>query len=311
MPRRSFLSTAGKAAALTIFSPFTSSSALEDGPPEQLIRRLHDSLNADQQGRVLLPWGDRRRLKVRNNWRAVRESIGRFYTGEQRALIRGIVQGVTSEQGFDKLMRTMQDDHGGFERYSVCLFGKEDGALTFLLTGRHQTLRASVGADGALAFGGPMFYGHAVEFYERPDHPGNAWWHQARLASKVFYALDSQQRERALVQESPADRAAAVQLLEAGGSAEGISLGDLADDQQALVEDVIREMLAMYPTDHVGRIVQGIRTNGGWDQMHLAFYREGDLADEEGIWDRWKLTGPSLSWYFRGSPHVHAWIHMA
>ena len=25
----------------------------------------------------------------------------------------------------------------------------------------------------------------------------------------------------------------------------------------------------------------------------------------------WKIEGPTMSWYFRGSPHVHTWVHIA
>ena len=97
--------------------------------------------------------------------------------------------------------------------YSACLFSDGQDKLSFVLTGRHQTIRADGGAEPNAVFGGPLFYGHAVEFYERPDHPGNVWWHQARLASKVYQALDGKQQAVALVQRgSPADRASSVKL---------------------------------------------------------------------------------------------------
>lgn len=28
-------------------------------------------------------------------------------------------------------------------------------------------------------------------------------------------------------------------------------------------------------------------------------------------WDRFRLEGPSLTWHFRGDPHVHVWAHVA
>ena len=49
---------------------------------------------------------------------------------------------------------------------------------------------------------------------------------------------------------------------------------------------------------------------GGLDDCHLAFYKEGDLGDD-GVWDNWRLEGPSFVWYFRGKPHVHVWVNVA
>ena len=38
-----------------------------------------------------------------------------------------------------------------------------------------------------VAFGGPIFYGHAADgFNEGPTHPGNVFWPQAVAANKLF-----------------------------------------------------------------------------------------------------------------------------
>jgi hypothetical protein len=42
----------------------------------------------------------------------------------------------------------------------------------------------------------------------------------------------------------------------------------------------------------------------------LAFYRRGDIGDD-GVWDNWRLEGPSFVWHFRGAPHVHVWVNVA
>jgi hypothetical protein len=56
--------------------------------------------------------------------------------------------------------------------------------------------------------------------------------------------------------------------------------------------------------------VRCLKVQGGLDACHLAFYKEGDLGDD-GVWDNWRLEGPSFVWYFRGRPHVHVWVHVA
>ena len=47
----------------------------------------------------------------------------------------------------------------------------------------------------------------------------------------------------------------------------------------------------------------------GFDHLHMAFYKNQDLGND-GIWDVWQIEGPSSLIYFRGAPHVHAYIHI-
>jgi len=53
-----------------------------------------------------------------------------------------------------------------------------------------------------------------------------------------------------------------------------------------------------------------LAANGGLDRCSLAFYRENDLGGD-GVWDIWQLEGPTFVRHFRGSPHVHTWVHVA
>jgi hypothetical protein len=276
---------------------------------ESLARALRDSLTPAQQRDLVLPWDDGRRTHAGNNWHVVRETIGRAYTPDQRQVIEDIVQSLTSEDGHERLTRSMRDDAGGLDNYSAAMFDDGSGRLAFVLTGRHLTMRADSGAEDGV-FGGPVFYGHAVEFNERPDHPGNVWWTQARAASKIYYALDARDRERALVDgRSPRDDESSVRL-HGGPAFTGARVGDFADDQRDLVADVVDEMLAPYREADAEAVRKVIDGRGGIDQLHLTFYGDGDLPDEHGVWDRWKIEGPGLAWYFRGSPHVHAWLHV-
>ena len=57
-------------------------------------------------------------------------------------------------------------------------------------------------------------------------------------------------------------------------------------------------------------VTRCLKVQGGLDACRLAFYKEGDLGDD-GIWDNWRLEGPSFVWYFRGKPHVHVWVNVA
>ena len=121
-----------------------------------------------------------------------------------------------------------------------------------------------------------------------------------------------EQQHLALVQNgSPADRQSTVNLKGERGKFSGIPVSELANDQKALVEQVLGSLLEPYRKSDVEEAMRAIHANGGMDSLHLSFYKDGNLLDKAGIWDRWKLEGPAFIWYFRGSPHVHAWIHIA
>ena len=53
-----------------------------------------------------------------------------------------------------------------------------------------------------------------------------------------------------------------------------------------------------------------LKKQGGLDACHLAFYAQNDIGND-GVWDIWRLEGPSFVWHYRGAPHVHVWVNMA
>ena len=89
------------------------------------------------------------------------------------------------------------------ETNSIAIFGEPGRAeFEFVLTGRHMTTRCDGNSAEHVAFGGPIFYGHAADgFNEGPDHPGNVFWPQALSANLLYDALDGRQRARALVKK--------------------------------------------------------------------------------------------------------------
>src|SRR5258708_36345393 len=85
-----------------------------------------------------------------------------------------------------------------------------------------------------VAFGGPIFYGHAAQgFNEKPDHPGNAYWYQARRANEVFQMLDGTQRAVALLGSGRMEQGAeTVRLKGTDAGLAGIAVGSLSLDQK-------------------------------------------------------------------------------
>ena len=94
------------------------------------------------------------------------------------------------------------------------------------------------------------------------------------------------------------------------GKFPGIAVGDLSDDQKDLVEEVSKVILAPYREEDVEEVLAVLKAGGGFDRLHMAFYKSRDLGyDEE--WDIWRLEGPTFVWHFRGAPHVHAYVNIA
>ena len=301
---------AGALAAAAVKAPVWASTWREE-PPEALVKLFYQSLKPEQKQLICLRWDDPRRQKVTNSWAVVPQQIGKFYSGEQQQILRDIFQGLLTDDGKGRFARSMKDDYGGFENYHVAVFGDPTAdKWEWVLSGRHITMRCDGNSQENVSFGGPMFYGHAGEtFYEKADHPGNVFWKQALLANKVFTALDGQQQSKALLPKSPPDDVASVKIRKTGPWS-GIRVGDLSRDQKALVEDTMTDLLAPYRESDVLKALSYIKSDGTLDNVYLSFFQEGDIGDDR-VWDRWKLEGPTMSWYFRGSPHVHTWVNIA
>ncbi len=319
--RRRFLRTAATTAGAAGLSLSSAGNLLpaeekkKAQPAETVVKQLFDSLKDKQRKLVCMPFDHAKRSMINNNWFVVDPkvaSIGKLYNAEQQEMILQIFKGVTSEDGYERFKKQMQDDAGGFDKYTCAIFGEPGtGKFEWVLTGRHLTIRADGDSVENTAFGGPIFYGHAAGgFNEKPDHAGNVWWHQARLANKLYAALDGKQRDKALVVESPPDSPKVVRLKGTKGKLEGLSGAEMSKDQKKLLDETLRSMLNMYRKSDVDEALKCIDANGGLDALTISYFDEGNIGDDE-IWDRWMVEGPGMVWYFRGTPHVHTWVNIA
>ena len=120
-------------------------------------------------------------------------------------MIKHIFESIIQPDWHKRIDKQLEDDaHGYGEQQSIAIFGKPGEKFEFVMTGRHMTLRCDGNSDEHVAFGGPIFYGHAADgFNEKPNHPGNVFWHQALAANKVYEMLDDKQRKQALVDKLP------------------------------------------------------------------------------------------------------------
>jgi hypothetical protein len=322
VPRRRLLvgaaGCAGLAATHATLAHAAPPTAAAPRTAESLATVLHASLSPEQRAEVCFPWEYQHpkfgllRTRVGNNWNATRPTVaGDFFTKDQQRLVREIFESLIEPDWHGRFDKQMEDDCGGFGHHqSFALLGEPgSGKFQFLLTGRHMTLRCDGDAAEHVAFGGPIFYGHDTgAFNEEKDHAGNVFWPQAVAANRVFAMLDGTQRAAALVDRAP--RESAVGFRGTAGDLPGMSLGDLSADQRAEVERVLAVLLEPFRTTDREEVRGCLERQGGLERCRLSFYRQGDIGDD-GVWDNWRIEGPSFVWYFRGAPHVHVWVNIA
>ncbi len=282
-------------------------------PAETAVGRFFKTLSTEQRKLICFPFDHPLRSKVGNNWAIVDPTIDDMKP-EQQALCREIMKNLCSEEGYERFMRQMQDDAGGFENYHVAVFGEPGTEKPFewVLTGRHDTLRADGNSVEGAAFGGPIFYGHAADGHDNEDakHKHNVWWYQAEQANKIFGTLDEKERGVALVAKSPSDAPSTTRLKGTRLPATGLEIAGLDGQQKAMVRELVDMMLRPFRAFDAAEVRECLDANGGVDKLRLTFYKEGDIGGD-GVWDRWTLEGPAFAWYFRGSPHVHTWLNVA
>ncbi|HVX12810.1 MAG TPA: DUF3500 domain-containing protein [Pirellulales bacterium] len=326
--RREFLKVSAVASAAAVAGASLPNWAIAaDAPassgstPESLVKVLYDSLNDQQRKVVCFDWDFQDpergllRTRVANNWHITKPEINSdFFNRDQQVLVRQIFEGIIQPDWQKRIDRQLDDDAGGFgNEQNIAIFGKPgDGKFEFVMTGRHMTLRCDGNTSEHVAFGGPIFYGHAANgFNESPDHPGNVFWPQAVEANKLFPMLDGKQQKLALVENLPVEQQVGFR---GNGELPGIPLTEMSSDQKEQVQKVLQKLLEPYRQSDRDEVAACLKTQGGLDRCSLAFYREGDIAnkdEKEQVWDCWRLEGPAFVWYFRGTPHVHVWVNVA
>lgn len=322
LSRRDFVHAMGvSAAAVSAASIHPIALAKEktakEPKPESLVTKLYDSLSAKQKEQIHFDWDHKRdgvplRLHVRNNWHITKPRVDTdFFTSDQQDIIEALFWGLYNPEWHDRIKKQLKDDAGGYgKKQSIALFGNpHEDKFEFVMTGRHLTIRCDGDSQDHMAFGGPIFYGHAADgFNEGPDHPGNVYWHQALAANKLYEMLDGKQRKDALILNAPPETE--VHHRGKTGQIPGLPVSELSKDQREHLQGVLKTLIEPYRTTDRDEVVQCLKAQGGLDKCRISFYENDDIG-EDGVWDTWRLEGPSFVWHWRGNPHVHVWVNVA
>ena len=88
----------------------------------------------------------------------------------------------------------------------------------------------------------------------------------------------------------------------------GIPMSEMSSDQKGQVRKTMNDLLAMFRKKDAKEAMKLVEA-GGFEHLHFAFYKNHDIGNDR-VWDVWQIEGPNCLWFFRGDPHVHAWVNI-
>jgi hypothetical protein len=325
--RRSFIRNAGESAAgLIALGGLAAVPAVATAkvvpvkkpakPAEELVKELYASLTGDQKKDVVMAWdhgsANGRRLPTRMGMynRYINKPIGSVYTKAQQELITKILRAISSDdEGYRRITRNGTfDGSRSLQGCGANIFGEpgENTQFAWVFTGHHLTVRCDGNSEEGAAFGGPIYYGHSPNGYSER----NIFNYQTKSVLSVFDALSEKQRKVAVITGTPGELYPSVRFREATQPKPGLSYGEMNKEQRALVEEVMHDVLSPYRQEDVKEVMQIIKANGGMAKIHLAFYEDRRVRDNQ-RWHFWRLEGPGFVWNYRVLPHVHTYVNIA
>ncbi len=317
--RRAFLGTVGAGAAVVAGAGTRTLSAKDVAkkpakPAEGLIRELYDTFTPEQKKQFALPWDHGQNGKLTRlatfNRPILGKRLGQEFSKSQQDLIKRTLRSIlANDEALERISRHgTWDGSKSFEGCGCAIFGEpsDDKKFAWVFSGHHLTLRCDGNSVPGAAFGGPVYYGHSANGYSKR----NVYNYQTEKVQAVFDALDAKQQEKAIADRNPGDRDRGIRFPTKGSEQPGIGYDELSKDQQQLVENVMRTLLEPFRKEDGDEVMEIIKANGGMDEIHLAFYKDGSSKDEQLKWHFWRLEGPGFIWNYRVLPHVHCYVNI-
>jgi hypothetical protein len=279
------------------------------GAPDDLAIRLFDSLSDDGKRRATVEYDHPlRQYHNRGIWGGGLWVSPLELDRAQRCLVADLFHAGLSEVGRQRVPNEYFTEWPGVYSLRLLFCGSpKSPPYTLVLTGPHLNLRLGGTSREGTAFGGPLVYGD-----QRGDSvPGladNLYRFQLEIGQRLFASLDSEERNLALQERSPIQTA--IQLQGREGTFAGVRLESLSRQSRAIARELTEAMLSTYPDDHVAYAWRCLEQAGGLEAMSLAYFRDSDPGGD-GRCQNFRLEGPSAVFYFRGHPHLHAFIHVA
>ena len=286
---------------------------------DTLARELYSTLDAEQRAETCVPYDHPlRQYHNRGVWGGGREVVFGF-SRRQRRILTDLMYAGLSAEGRSRIPEEYFTRWAGIHSMRVLMCGLPRGSVhaaagepaespyQIILTGAHVNLRLGGNSREGAAFGGPQVYGDQ-RGNERAGLPGNLYRDQFLLAQRLFQSLDPARQQLALLDDAPVQTG--IELQGMRGVFPGLAVAQLDPGQRTVTRALVERILATYPAEDVAYADACLQANGGVDGLFLSYYQRGDDgAIPEG--QVFRLEGPGAVLYFRGYPHVHAFINIA
>jgi hypothetical protein len=226
-----------------------------------------------------------------------------------RRALTTILRAKLSTAGFERLLSQYPSRFSGVNFLQLLLFGTPGrGPWQMLLSGIHLNLRVGSPIHDGTAFGGPQVYGDQ-RGNERAGLPGNVFRYQMQSAHELVTGLTAANRGAIRVAQAPPQTCIAVQGR--AGRFDGVPVADLPVQARRQAQTVVGGILESYGEEDAAYAWECLHRNGGVDGLRFADYDvdfEGGRHAGDNPSQIFRLEGPGAVFYFRGEPHVHAFV---
>jgi hypothetical protein len=277
-------------------------------PVDTLARRLYIGLDSDQRAETCVGYDHPlRQYHNRGVWGGGRRVLLGF-NREQRRIVTDLLYAGLSAEGRARVPEEYFTQWTGVHSMRVLICGDPTSSpYQVILTGPHLNLRLGGKSGEGAAFGGPQVYGDQ-RGNDRVGLPGNLYRDQFLIGQRLLRTLDTARKKHALLEEAPVQTQ--IELQGRHGSFPGIPVAELSPESKALARELVEQIFSTYPPEDVSYARECLEANGGIDTLFLSYYQHGQEGDiPEG--QVFRLEGPAAVFYFRGHPHVHAFLNVA
>jgi hypothetical protein len=277
-------------------------------PVDTLARRFYISLDEAQHEEACVAYDHPlRQYHNRGVWGGGR-SVFSGFRREQRQILTDLLYSGLSPEGRSRIPEQDLTRWTGVNAMRVLICGDPTASrYQIIFTGTHLNLRIAGKSPEGAAFGGPQVYGDQGG-NERTGLPGNVYRPQFLLGQRILRSLDDGRKKEAVLEEAPVQTG--IELQGSSGTFPGIPVAELKPETKALVLEVVNDIISTYSPADAAYAHECLEANGGIDRLFLSYYQHGEDGDipEAQVF---RLEGPAAVLYFRGYPHVHAFLNIA
>lgn len=281
--------------------------------------RLISSLDKAQIAKATFPFDSPERI----NWHFIpRERKGlpiKEMTGAQRALAFGLLQSGLGASGYlkattimslEQILKEIEQGKGPVrdpELYFFTVFGKPTnrGKWGWRVEGHHLSLNFTV-EDGKVVSATPTFFGaNPAEVRVGTREGLRALGDVEDRALRLVQALSESQRKSAVVEPAaPKDIRAANTPQPPTDPAIGLSLGEMTDEQKAMLKALVEEYVMDVPTE-VGQSWTAQIRDAGPELVKFAWFGETDRTKPHAF----RVQGPTFLIEFNNTQNEANHIH--